>query len=166
MERATMNENNKSLAKGTVPTPPISSASGSRTVRLEELGELIRAKRYVERLTLAQAAEQTGVSAATLSRWERQGGRQSTNQEQSSRTPQSPDMRTVAAIAQWLGVTLEQVMSDSPPPVPDVLEMHLRADPHLDSVSAMRLMKMFRAAYEQAVQESIKSESDADEPTA
>jgi transcriptional regulator with XRE-family HTH domain len=129
----------------------------TRVVRLEELGELIRAKRHKERLTLEQAAQQIGVSAATLSRWERQGGGEHAPAHSSSaRMPKTPDMRTITAITRWLGVTSEELMSDTLPPVPDVVEMHLRADRNIDPVTAEKLGRMFRLAYDKALRQAAQ----------
>jgi transcriptional regulator with XRE-family HTH domain len=133
----------------------------ARVVRMEDLGELIRAKRRNENLTLEQAARQSGVSAATLSRWERQWGRERATSGES--TPE-PDTRTLAAIARWLGVSMERIMAIEPPqPIesvvhregddtPAMVEAHLRADPNLDAATAAALARVFRVAYEQFAQ--------------
>lgn len=142
-----------------------SSMRGSRgtwrteqVVRVEDLGDLIREKRRSEGLTLDQAAVQTGVSAATLSRWERQGA---AGLGGDTRRRVQPDTRTLAAITGWLGVSIERLMDMAHPravyeivhregeTVPDMLDAHLRADPNLDSATAAALGRMFRVAYEQ-----------------
>ncbi len=43
---------------------PNNITESSQVVRLEDLGELIRSKRWAEGLTLEQVAQQSGVSAA------------------------------------------------------------------------------------------------------
>jgi transcriptional regulator with XRE-family HTH domain len=123
-------------------------------VRLEDLSELIRTKRKAENLTLEQAAKQSNVSAATLSRLERQ---------QSKDKPAStPDMRTIEALARWLGVARERIIDvddefssksatkkeQENKPVPDIVEAHLRADRKLNPVHAEALATMFRAVYQ------------------
>lgn len=127
----------------------------NRLVRVEDLGNLIREKRKAEQLTLEKAAQQSGVSIATLSRWERQ------HHVGTNKFQPTPDMRTLAAITRWLNVSIERVVDvDSPPPVhsithregeatPDIVEAHLRADRNLDSATAEALARVFRAAYEQ-----------------
>ncbi len=133
----------------TSPTP-----GGSRVVRIEDLSRLIRAKRKADGLTLEQVAGRIGLSAATLSRLERQqiatrgGGRAA-----------APDMRTLAALTRWLGVSIERVIDRGDDAVdvathradestPDVVEAHLRADRNLDADTAAALGRMFRTAYE------------------
>jgi transcriptional regulator with XRE-family HTH domain len=140
------------------PTPTL-PAETAPVMRLENLSELIRRKRQADALTLEQAAQQSGVSAATLSRWERQG--LAGQDDAPGKPPRVPDMRTLAALARWLGVALDRVMDVEPPApahgvvhreddsVPDMVEAHLRADRHLDSETAVALGRMFRLAYEQ-----------------
>ncbi len=124
---------------------------------LEQLGQLIRAKRYTEDLTLEQAAQQSGISAATLSRLERQGKVSSNGVVRGL----SPDTRTLAAITRWLGVSFDTLMNSGTPKsgqtlasrgrsaTPDIVEAHLRADRNLNSETAEALANMFRVAYEQ-----------------
>jgi len=113
---------------------------------------MVREKRRLEHLTLEAAAQQTGVSAATLSRLERRA-----TTSASGREMPTPDTRTLSAIADWLGVavggggsTTIDISSDSP--LPNVIEAHLRADRNLDSDTAALLARMFRAAYLQATE--------------
>ncbi len=115
-------------------------------VKIKNLGKLVRGKRRANKLTLEQVAEKTGISAATLSRLERQY----TNTNTPSITP---DTRTVTAVASWLGVSIEgfsrveeELIQKS---TPDVVEAHLRADRNLNPESAETLGIMFRLAYEQ-----------------
>ncbi len=136
------------------------ASDGPRVVRVDDLSRLIQEKRTDKRLTLEQAAQQAGVSAATLSRLERRHkAARHTDSE-----PSMPDTRTLAAITRWLGVSLERVMDvGTPAPVhqivhqsgettPDMVEAHLRADRHLDARTAAALGRIFRAAYEQFAQ--------------
>lgn len=138
---------------------PYASDSSSRVVRVGDLGELIRKKRKAENLTLEQAAKQSGVSAATLSRWQRQ--RLASSNNEGATVSHEPDMRTLAAITRWLGVSLENLIDvDTPRPghevvhretdtVPDIVTAHLRADRNLDRGTAEALARFFRSAYEQ-----------------
>ncbi len=147
-------------AEGSMDDEAPAMADGRQPVRLEDLGALIRAKRKAEGLTLEQAARQSGVSPATLSRLER---RQSTGaaENETRKAAPVPDTRTLAALARWLGVALDRVVAVAPPPpmhavthregetVPDMVEAHLRADPNLDAATAAALARTFRVAYEQ-----------------
>lgn len=128
--------------------------SEPRIVRVEDLSRLIRAKRKADGLTLEQVASQTGLSAATLSRLERQ--RVATR---GGRRVAAPDTRTLAALTRWLGVSIERVIDRGDEVVdvaarradestPDVVEAHLRADRNLDADTAAALGRMFRTAYE------------------
>lgn len=121
---------------------------GSRVIRLDELGSMIRHRRRVEQLTLEAVAQQTGVSPATLSRLERRA---------SANDMPTPDVRTLSAIADWLGVVVAgagsapvEISGDTP--LPKVVEAHLRADRNLDADTAALLARMFRAAYAQATE--------------
>jgi transcriptional regulator with XRE-family HTH domain len=125
---------------------------GRRVVGFEELGSMIQEKRRRQQLTLEAAAQHTGVSAATLSRLERRASASALGREMPT-----PDVRTLSAIADWLGVavagagsTTIEVSTDIP--LPNVVEAHLRADRNLDSDTAALLARMFRAAYMQATQ--------------
>lgn len=147
----------KSLQPETTPVAPASSPSVSDVVRMRELGEMIREKRQAERLTLGQASQQSGVSAATLSRLERQQIKGDTG----TRGYHEPDMRTLAAITRWMGVGIDSVADvETPPPAhhiphrenettPDIVRAHLRADPNLSDAAAEALAQMFRLTYEQ-----------------
>ncbi|MBI4494722.1 MAG: helix-turn-helix transcriptional regulator [Chloroflexi bacterium] len=138
-----------------------SPASGPHYVQPVDLARLVREKRAREGLSLEQVARVTGVSAATLSRWERQ------------RTDADP--HKLAVVARWLGVELDPKAAPTPLPLPDpmphpegagtveMIEAHLRADRNLDPKTAAALARMVRAAYEQfaGTQTSEESESDA-----
>jgi len=126
-------------------------------VKIEDLGELIRNKRRMEGLTLQEAAEQSTVSAATLSRLERQ--HQISGNGEINKTPKS-DIRVLEHIALWLGVSIRQTfgvdannqVDDSTreeKTTPEMVEVYLRADRNLDPNSAQALAMVFRAAYEQ-----------------
>ena len=130
----------------------------SRVVRREELGELIRARRKRDRLTLGQAAQQCGVSPATLWRLER------SEDDMAGRRLPEPDTGTLGAVTRWLGVSLDRVLDTQVAPAadslahgrndstPDIIEAHLRADRNLDPQASAALGRMFRLAYEQFLQ--------------
>jgi transcriptional regulator with XRE-family HTH domain len=135
------------------------SGDVKRIVRLDDLGRLLREKRQREQLTLEQAAHRSGVSAATLSRLERQ--KVIGDRESSSGIPSTPDTRTLSALSRWLSVSIESILHvDQPLSVegvthhegestPDIVTAHLRADRNLDSKTAEALGRLFRSAYEQ-----------------
>ena len=150
--------------------PVSNSSERTPSVRVEDLGHLIRSKRWSEGLTLEQAAREIGVSAATLSRWERGGIRGRTLQEgvapESGRGPREPDVRTLTALARWLRVSFDSMLevdpladdknarnllgtNDDSRSTPEVVEAHLRADRNLEPDTAAALARMFRVAYEQ-----------------
>jgi transcriptional regulator with XRE-family HTH domain len=147
-----------------------SAPQEARVVRLEDLGELIRAKRKASGLTLVQAARESGVSSATLSRLERQSAGVAKNG--TNKTPSMPDTRTLAAVTRWLDVALDRVVAvPTPMPVhgvphyegetvPDIVAAHLRADPKLNRETAEALVRTFRVAYEQFAQLSTASDQD------
>ena len=126
-------------------TSPGSSSEDESPLRLEELGLMIREKRRVEHLTLEEAAKQSGLSSATLSRLERRTG--SVGWEMPT-----PDVRTLGAVMKWLGISATGTGFAPLPPVenisvPNRVEAHLRADRNLDPQTAALLARMFRAAY-------------------
>ncbi len=141
------------------PTQPQTSPNAPNVVHLRELGEMIRQKRQAERLTLSQAAQQSGVSAATLSRLERQQMKSGDDGE--ARGYHEPDMRTLAAITRWLDIAIDRVADvQNPPPAhhiphrenettPDIVRAHLRADPNLSDTAAEALAELFRLTYTQ-----------------
>ncbi len=123
--------------------------------KVRALGHMVQRKRVSERLTLAQAAEASGVSAPTLSRLERLATSKTT-------TGSIPDTRTLALVAQWLDVSLEEALEGGPkrpepitPTIPtggstpEIVRAHLRADRNLDPKTAAMLAQMFELAYEQ-----------------
>lgn len=131
--------------------------------RIRVLGRRIQQKRVKERLTLERAAEQSGISAATLSRLERQSGMKT------SKRFITPDTRTIAALSRWLGESLDAMIEGAPSTVPSIpsravegevvdgsgtnlpetVEVYLRADRNLSPEAAEMLAEMFRLAYQQ-----------------
>lgn len=128
---------------------------GASLEKVRVLGDMVQRKRVSERLTLAQAAEASHVSAPTLSRLERLATTKMT-------TGPIPDTRTLTLVAQWLGVSLEEALDGGPKrpdtknldipkggSTPEIVRAHLRADRNLDPKTAAMLAEMFALAYEQ-----------------
>jgi transcriptional regulator with XRE-family HTH domain len=118
-------------------------------VNTVELGRAIRRKREEQGLSLRDVADQTNVSASTLSRIENGTGK--------------PDADNIARLTAWLDVPMERIMGgrkndgDDVQPVvfyphesmPEIIEAHLRADRNLTPETAKALSEMFRVAYQQ-----------------
>ena len=118
-------------------------------INTEELGRAIRRRREELGLSLRDVADQTNVSASTLSRIENGTGK--------------PDADNIARLTTWLDVPLERILgrgredSDSAKAViyfphestPEIVEAHLRADRNLSPETADALSQLFRVAYSQ-----------------
>ena len=119
-------------------------------VNTVELGRAIRRKREELGLSLRDVADETEVSASTLSRIENGTGK--------------PDADNIARLTAWLDMPVERVMSarkneegtDASAVVyfpheatPDIVEAHLRADRSLTPETAKALSELFRVAYQQ-----------------
>ena len=118
-------------------------------VNTGELGRAIRRKREDLGLSLRDVADETGVSASTLSRIENGTGK--------------PDADNIARLTAWLNVPMERIMGgrqlegdESKPvvyfpqePTPQIVEAHLRADRNLTPETASALAELFRVAYAQ-----------------
>ncbi|HEY9286195.1 MAG TPA: helix-turn-helix transcriptional regulator [Pyrinomonadaceae bacterium] len=117
-------------------------------VNTVELGRAIRRKREEAGLSLRDVANETGVSASTLSRIENGTGK--------------PDADNIARLTGWLEVPIERVMSGQAEgdeskavvyfpqePTPSIVEAHLRADRNLTPETAQALSELFRVAYAQ-----------------
>lgn len=117
-------------------------------VNTEELGRAIRRKREGLGLSLRDVADETTVSASTLSRIENGTGK--------------PDADNIARLTKWLDVPMERILggqadNDSAKPVvyfarestPEIVEAHLRADRNLTPETANALSELFRVAYTQ-----------------
>ena len=95
-------------------------------------------------LTLREVFEQTRIPIPTLSRIERGAAK-------------SLDSATLLALTEWLGVSMDE-LKGTPQPVrkhgkeiqeiPDIVELHLRADKNLQKDTAAALADLFRTAYE------------------
>ena len=101
--------------------------------------ERLAQTRNRQRITLRQAAQKTGVSAATLSRFERSAG--------------NPDLPTIDKLIDWLELDRAAVFAPSKrgkqrkPATPDQVAVLLRADPTLDPGTAQALSNLFKSAY-------------------
>src|SRR5467141_5070946 len=130
---------------------------GNKTgINTAELGSAVRRRREQQGLSLRDVAEETGVSASTLSRIENGTGK--------------PDADNIARLAAWLDMPIERVMhhghrsAADPKPVvyypheatPEIVEAHLRADRHLTTETAKALSELFRVAYKQFSQNTRK----------
>ena len=118
-------------------------------VNTVELGRAIKRKREENSLSLRDLANETGVSASTLSRIENGTGK--------------PDADNIARLTNWLNVPMERIMgghaedaNEIRPVVyfpqentPDIVEAHLRADRSLTPDTAKALSELFRVAYTQ-----------------
>ncbi len=117
---------------------------------LDRIAALIMAKRRETGLGVRAAAAAATINAATMSRLERRA------------TPNLPDSSTLKKLSQWLSVGLEDLLAlsktepgNSPvPTVPEVVEVHLRADHKLDPEKAEALARMFKILYQNAVNET------------
>ncbi|MEA2173369.1 MAG: hypothetical protein QOD00_961 [Blastocatellia bacterium] len=124
--------------------------SNKSLVNTGELGRAIRRKREEAGLSLRDVADETGVSASTLSRIENGTGK--------------PDADNIARLTAWLNVPMERIMGggrqldgDEAKPVvyfpqeatPEIVEAHLRADRNLTPETAKALSELFRVAYAQ-----------------
>ena len=117
-------------------------------INTQELGRAIRRRREELKLSLRDVADQTNVSASTLSRIENGTGK--------------PDADNIARLTSWLDMPLERILSRSreendPKAVvyyphestPEIVEAHLRADRNLSPETADALSELFRVAYSQ-----------------
>ena len=127
----------------------MANSTGKSLVNTVELGRAIRRKREETGLSLRDVADETGVSASTLSRIENGTGK--------------PDADNIARLTGWLDVPVERIMSgretDSGEEqavvyfphesTPEIVEAHLRADRNLTPETAHALSELFRVAYTQ-----------------
>ena len=127
----------------------MAQSANKNLVNTVELGRSIRRKREEMGLSLRDVADETGVSASTLSRIENGTGK--------------PDADNIARLTAWLDVPMERIMSgremdgDEAQAVvyfphestPEIVEAHLRADRNLSPETAKALSELFRVAYAQ-----------------
>jgi transcriptional regulator with XRE-family HTH domain len=106
-------------------------------IDFEWIGERLLAVRKRRDMTLEEVSAATGISVPTLSRIER-GASKGLQSE------------TLIKISDWMGTSVrlwkKAAAVDS---TPDVVELHLRADKHLDQQTADALAHLFRTAYNQ-----------------
>ena len=125
------------------------SRTAKSLINTAELGRAIRRRREELELSLRDVADQTSVSASTLSRIENGTGK--------------PDADNIARLTTWLDVPLERILGnrrndrDEEKAVvyfphestPEIVEAHLRADRNLSPETADALSELFRVAYSQ-----------------
>src|SRR5260370_38506104 len=128
---------------------------GNKTgINTAELGSAGRRRRQQQALSLRDVAEETGVSASTLTRIENGTGK--------------PDADNIARLAAWLDMPIEPVMhgghrrASDPKPVvyyphdstPEIFQAHFRAHRQPSPKTAKALSSPFRVAYKQSRQTS------------
>lgn len=118
---------------------------------LVRFGERLREVRVKRELTLKDVSQQIDISIPTLSRVERGDAKEI-------------ESKTLFALCDWAKLPVE-LFQEQPVSskrmssvrkdiaTPDVVELHLRADKNLNPKTAELLVKMFRAAYQQAASE-------------
>jgi transcriptional regulator with XRE-family HTH domain len=117
-------------------------------INTKELGRAIKRKREEMGLSLRDVADETRVSASTLSRIENGTGK--------------PDSDNIARLSAWLDMPVDRVMkkqgknSEVEPVIyypheatPEIVAAHLRADRNLSTETAKALSELFRVAYAQ-----------------
>lgn len=108
-------------------------------IRLNAFAQTLNAFRKEHELTLAEAAELTGISASTLSRIEN--------------AKFAPKLETMATLCDWMGVPIEDfadIQGDSENR--ETLErvaVHLRADRKLSAKAAQQIIDVVKALYKQ-----------------
>jgi transcriptional regulator with XRE-family HTH domain len=113
------------------------------TLELATFGKRLREVRKQRNLTLQALSKLVGVPVSTISRIERGGA-------------ENVESNNLLTLSRWAAFPLELFFPNNESQnavsasVPDVVEIHLRADKSLDNTTAIILAKMFRAAYEQA----------------
>lgn len=114
-------------------TPDREAPAGGSPLRIAELAALVDNRLARDDLKLREAAEQAGVSAATLSR---------------VLNGKVPDTTTFAALVRWLGVSADLFIDrDREVSGAEAIEAHLRADRTLPPATAKALAALVRAAY-------------------
>lgn len=107
-------------------------------IRLNAFAQTLKAYRREHELTLAETAEQTGVSASTLSRIEN--------------SKFVPKLETMATLCDWMGVPIEDFAEihgeDESRETLERVSVHLRADRKLSAEAAQQIIDVVRALYE------------------
>jgi transcriptional regulator with XRE-family HTH domain len=111
---------------------------------LARISAKIKAKRRESGLGLRASAEESKISASTLSRIER------------GAATSIPDAATLNKLAEWLDTSVSSILGveereDNSPKLttPEIVEVHLRADKELNPKTAQSLATMFKMMYEQ-----------------
>jgi transcriptional regulator with XRE-family HTH domain len=115
---------------------------------LARISALIKAKRREKGIGLRVAADESTVSASTLSRLER------------GAATSLPDSDTLTKLSEWLNLPLGSLLSDKQEisgmeptlSTPEVVEVHLRADRELSPETARALAQMFKTLYQHCLQ--------------
>lgn len=118
-------------------------------LRTEALAESVRRRRESSGMSIRQAGNAAGVSPATVTRIE---------------SGEHPDLATFLRLCAWLQERPEQFFADGPrrrADTPDVVAVHLMADPRLDGEAAASIVSVVRAMYA-----AMASEASAHEPVA
>jgi len=112
-----------------------------------ELGRAIKRRREEMGLSLRDVADETNVSASTLSRIENGTGK--------------PDADNISRLTTWLDMPVDRIMKNQQKDdveavvyypheaTPEIVEAHLRADKNLTPDTAKALSELFRVAYQQ-----------------
>lgn len=133
--------------------------SKSQTVRVKELSRLVREKRKRLNWILGDLANETGISASTLSRLEREYGR--------DEIKFTPSMKTVMALTQWLNIPIEEVLEiDSHKTGQETtfeyhleqVASHLRSAKSLDEENVQTLSDIFHMAFTKAAKKAEKED--------
>ncbi len=109
-------------------------------------GERLKEVRTKRKKTLSDVSEETKISVPTISRVERGEAK-------------GIESKNLFVLSKWAALNLELFQNkqktggSNDVSTLEVVELHLRADKNLDSKTAELLVKMFRAAYEQAASE-------------
>jgi len=106
-----------------------------------ELGKRLKAKRRSDHLSIREVAQETGVSAPTISRVER--------------GLHLPERDNLLRLARWADVRIDPdekhrlnaIVHEPNASTVEAVELHLRADPNLKREDAEALAEMFRLAY-------------------
>jgi transcriptional regulator with XRE-family HTH domain len=112
----------------------------------QHISLMITAKRReMGNLGVRQAAKAAGISAATFSRLGR------------GLSTALPDVATLTKLANWLGVSVGELLGSNPisestlhqNTIPEIVEVHLRADKNLSPETANALAEMFKSLYKE-----------------
>ena len=129
-------------ARSQVDATSGAAQANNQPIRLVEFASALKAHRRREGLTLTEAADATGISAATLSRIER--------------AKFHPRFETAHALCAWMGVPLSEFATSQSQDQRDTLEKvetHFRADAKLSPEAAEEIMGLIRGLYQVKTQQ-------------